>query len=429
MDRQLAVVYNVDRTPHNLTVHSWGCEEKSLFLIGFLILSAPSCYDQSGRTSTNSSSTPANDAEQDLPGTPNNLNSISSLIGNHPLDDILYLHCARCQSSYGSVHAFRKHFRNSHGYMPTADDVLIQSIKATKEFVMNKNEYQYAGMAATPPTSGVPRRHCNYCGYQCEQKNPSDFSKHMRDHYDIKGCYYRCIYCQLEFSEPNTLKQHVVQHSTIYQHICSFCCIAYAVEEELTSHMYSHHGMRCASRKVNLPVSVVLPNPATGTPHSIADVAASKLTSAAGGMPRLKPGNPQAYNSSEHLQSKAPQGKMIGSPRLHSLTSPPGYYTHSTGTQAMPGIVMMPSPRYPDATAKGTSPLSNNYKKSLPTALGAMPRGPAPPSGLSADSHVGSINLMSMLDNAVEQGLKTTAGMVNYYTHHIIIGNFIFLGS
>lgn len=342
--------------------------------------------ETSGRLSANSSTVTANDLDQELAATQNNLSSISSLIGDHPINDILYLHCTRCQSSYGSVHAFRKHFRNSHGYMPNAEDVLIQSIKATKEYVMNKNDY------STPTSSAVPKRHCNYCGWQCDQSNPAIFSKHMRDHYDGKGCYYRCIYCQQEFADPNTLRQHVVQHNVIYQHICSFCCIAYAAEDQLASHMFTNHGMRYAARKVNLPVSVVLPSPSALAP--VRPDASPKLSSQ--NLPKLKPSFTQTY--SDHFQSKLLQGKSTGSPRPHHLNTP-FTYMHPT---MQPKSAMLTSPRYVEAS-KVSSPSTAGYKKPLLGSPGMLPMDAGKESSQPAG---GPINLMSLLDRAVEQGLK-----------------------
>lgn len=339
------------------------------------------------------------------------LNSISSLIGNHPPDDILYLHCIRCQSSSGSINAFRKHFRNSHGYMPTREDVSIQGIKATKEFVsLKKNEYPMVGYGPVPASIGpatAPRRHCTYCGWQCDQTNPAVFSKHMKEHYDVKGCFYRCTYCQKEFHDPNTLREHVVQH-VIYQHICSYCCIAYAVEEQLASHMLTHHNIRYP-RKANLPVSVVLPSQSAAAPPPPTSQGVSpKIPNQ--GLPNLKPRDMEpAY------YTKMPQDKLSG----HGSPRHPGMIGYGPPNVQISKQQMMPSPRGLELR-KSSSP-SASYRR----LSAASPRSTASTGSIAAGgdgikelsnnemlipgSHAQSqINLSQLLSRAVEQGLKTT---------------------
>lgn len=58
--------------------------------------------------------------------------SIASILGDHPPNDILFLKCSQCTSTYGSLHSFKKHFSKAHGREPTKDDVTIQSISATR---------------------------------------------------------------------------------------------------------------------------------------------------------------------------------------------------------------------------------------------------------------------------------------------------------
>lgn len=311
------------------------------------------------------------DAERDL-NNAQNVSSINSLIGNHPIDDILYLHCVRCQCSYGSVHSFRKHFRNSHGYMPSSDDVLIQSIKATKAYVMHKNE----------SSAVVPRRHCTYCGWQCEQTNPSAFSRHMKEHYDVKGCFYRCVHCNADFGEPNTLRQHIVNHTGVYQYICSYCCIAYSLEEHLADHMFKQHGMTYAARRQNLPVSVVLPNPAT---HPVS-LSPSKIS----GISPLHAKAPHTMSYSEHLKMSSPAQATSVSPYGGAHGLPPQYPAGSK-TKLAPY-------RGPPHSAASSSSLTALRMNSVDAAGKPMISAPGTP----------QINLMSILDKVVEQGLRSS---------------------
>jgi len=322
------------------------------------------------------------------------VNGGSSLLQNHPPDDILYLHCVRCTSSYGSEHAFKKHFRNSHGYTPTCDDVLIQGIKATKEYVMSKQDNQAVGANNSPP----PRRHCNYCGWQCDQANSSLFTRHMKEHYDVTGCFYRCMYCSQEFSDPNTLRQHVVEHRVIYQHICAYCCLAYAAEEQLVSHMLTQHNMQYTSRKVGLPVSIVLPSPLTvaQTRHEInAPMNSSRM--------QVK-GNPsQIY--AEYMQPKMVHGKIapFARPQLCAVM-PTNPYSMQP---AKP--IMIASPRHVDMKSAS----SPGYKKS-PPVYKSEPSAPVSDSikGL-APRQTAQIDVKTLLYNAVELGFKN-AGKVSH---------------
>ena len=62
---------------------------------------------------------------------------IQSIIGNHNPNDILYLICRICRQSNGSPYAFRKHFRNHHGFEPKAEHTIVQTISATKSARQN----------------------------------------------------------------------------------------------------------------------------------------------------------------------------------------------------------------------------------------------------------------------------------------------------
>ena len=318
------------------------------------------------------SSSSLTDAERDM-NSAQNVSSINSLIGNHPIDDILYLHCVRCQSSYGSVHAFRKHFRNTHGYMPSSEDVLIQSIKATKSYVMNKND----------KSAAIPRRHCNYCGWQCEQTNPSAFSQHMKEHYDVKGCFYRCVHCNADFGDANTLRQHVVNHTGVYQYICSFCCLAYSAEESLADHMFKQHGMTYAARRQNLPVSVVLPNPASLPPHRGGLSVANKIS----GAPPLKakPPHTMPYMDPMKMTSHAPVAPSTSSYGGHCL--PPQYATK------------IPSPQ--TAYRPPHPPAAGKVNVFTLTTMGSDGKPIPTPPGTS------QINLMSILDKVLEDNLRS----------------------
>ncbi|XP_067942017.1 serine-rich adhesin for platelets-like isoform X2 [Watersipora subatra] len=339
------------------------------------------------------SSAANNDMDQDLSGSQGGLNSVRSLIGNHPTNDILYMHCARCPAHYGNIHAFKKHFHNSHGYMPRAEDVLIQSIKSTKEYVTNKNE---------------ARRHCIFCGWQCEQTNPSVFFKHIQEHLDNKGCYFKCIYCQQEFAEPNALKLHVVQHVVPYTHICVPCSLAFSSEDQLTAHMLSQHEPCYANRKVNLPVSVVLPSPSimASAKHETSPKLFNPYQ-----LGKMRPSYPQSY--ADHMQPKLTPVRASGSPRPPNLNTP--IFAHSLPHKH----VSLSSPKYMES-GKANSPSSTTYKKPHLSSPGissspGMHSLQAAAETSKETTHQGAapFNLMSLLDKVVEQGLKNNDGRMS----------------
>ena len=59
--------------------------------------------------------------------------STALLLGNHPIDDILYLKCNVCSLTYGSLHSIKKHFFKAHGFQPGPENLTIRSIKGHKE--------------------------------------------------------------------------------------------------------------------------------------------------------------------------------------------------------------------------------------------------------------------------------------------------------
>ena len=94
------------------------------------------------------------------------MNATTQLLGNHPPDDILYLKCNVCNSTYGSLHSFRKHFYKVHGFGPTNEHVTVRSISATRgsasktekaldEIEKPVHAEQIQGRFLSPPSSDV----------------------------------------------------------------------------------------------------------------------------------------------------------------------------------------------------------------------------------------------------------------------------------
>jgi len=157
----------------------------------------------------------------------------SSLIGDHPQSDILYLHCRVCQLSYGSVHGFRKHFRNMHNYTPTSDDVLIQSISATRQFI-----------SAQERTGQVPRFYCQQCGLQFEQSKREVFLQHKITHEGPNRGVFRCAHCLQDQATPILLLKHLAQRHadlSLYHYACVFCDLTFLHENPLMTHQAQNH--------------------------------------------------------------------------------------------------------------------------------------------------------------------------------------------
>ena len=64
---------------------------------------------------------------------PGRTSTTAMLLGNHPVDDILYLKCNVCSLTYGSLPSIRKHFYKAHGFQPRPENLTIRSIKGHKE--------------------------------------------------------------------------------------------------------------------------------------------------------------------------------------------------------------------------------------------------------------------------------------------------------
>lgn len=386
---------------------------------------------RSGRSSTPSLSS---DSDAELMSSTLNMTSVSSLIGNHPIDDILYLHCKRCQSSYGSVHAFRKHFRNVHGTMPSSDDVLIQGIKATKEFVANKNDIN------TPSSSPIPHRfHCTYCGWQCDQSNQTAFKKHLNEHYDTNGRIYRCFYCKEMTPDANALKFHLTKHTGIFSNACPLCFIAFETETYLSLHFTRCHRMATKPSKV----AAVPPNLSVATSSfHMAPTVSIPYRRAANGLPYQSTSvTTTTTTTTDDKHSKWP-ATVTPQPNLRKLPIPyssPGWSgsgSISLGSPCKSKLSAEAKRKYSGETIvsslgssqslnlKPTTPTASTASSSVTTPTASLAsalnaavnmaiQAPTNPATSSSGSPRTQINLMSLLDKVVEQGLRN-AGRLAY---------------
>lgn len=336
-------------------------------------------------------STPTDSESERL--TPNNMTSISSLIGNHPVDDILYLHCKRCQSSSGSVHAFRKHFRNVHGHMPSSDDVLIQSIKATKEYVASRNE---ASLIATPP-----RLHCGHCGWQCEQSEQTQFTRHFAEHHGDNIKYPQCYYCKEKFPSSLAFKKHLVYHTRVYQYPCGQCCLSFQLEEQLASHMSTNHGISYAHNQ-RLPhvATVAHVSPSYVSLPSLPSLGHSLSQPVSSPSPRMKPNH--SLTLADQLQAKAMQ-ELSGAQKLNQGKSDLAS-RHSSGLlqtndrDTKPNTVSSSISQMPVLSTAMTHNRTNSAAADSTQAANTP---------ISSTGSRNQINLMYLLDQAVEEGLRS----------------------
>lgn len=82
----------------------------------------------------------------------------NSFLGDYPANDILFLRCRMCGLTYGSQHSIRKHFAKTHNREPTADQVSVQSISATKRAMSERavTVTQTATTTSTSTTTSTP---------------------------------------------------------------------------------------------------------------------------------------------------------------------------------------------------------------------------------------------------------------------------------
>lgn len=363
-------------------------------------------------------STPSHSSDVDSDSASNslqNMSSVSSLIGNHPTDDILYLHCKRCQCSYGSVHAFRKHFRNVHGAMPSSEDVLIQGIKATKEFVANQHE--------TPAASNQQRFHCTYCGWQGDHSNQTAFTRHLNEHYNEKGSIYRCMYCRELTPDANSLKLHLSKHPGVLLNVCSLCFVAFETHAQLSLHFTTNHRMAGKQPKVaavppHMPGSSFYPmvpaqpnsyhnsNGLLYHPGGPAGIRHSKQPTTP---PTLQDFSKMPHTSSgwSYARSARPKPSTEMNRKLSSETATTHTVKTSSSSSIFTSTCSVNNPTNASHNNISTVSLDSVLNAAINMAVSSsVAEAVKSPATTSSDSHRTQINLMSLLDKVVEQGLR-----------------------
>ena len=197
--------------------------------------------------------------------------SVQTLLGDHPPDDILYLKCNLCNSTYGSVHNFRRHFAKAHG--PRDDlgtqHVTIQSISQTKSERANRQEQMDTSTSESKPghrdqrsysgSSGMSEdsnsntgehrstMKCLQCGMEFSTRNWGVFRRHMRTHEggngnstpeDTSGIL-SCGPCKLQFGDADDWRLHMSLAHESHSCICRICDTGFATSEALHKHMKS----------------------------------------------------------------------------------------------------------------------------------------------------------------------------------------------
>ena len=229
--------------------------------------------------------------------------SIASILGDHPPNDILFLKCSQCTSTYGSLHSFKKHFSKAHGREPTKDDVTIQSISATRTALEKKensaerqealaslnllpsNKYYESQIAryknfegeegeqymlkiddleqkmskspSTPdddqdteggntfkvkPESGEQNMmKCLQCGEEFPTRDWGVFRRHVRAHENPCEGQFRCSVCRQGFQEEYQWRRHMSTSHMMQSCHCRKCNIAFTHVGDLNKHLQTSH--------------------------------------------------------------------------------------------------------------------------------------------------------------------------------------------
>lgn len=169
--------------------------------------------------------------------------STSSLLGNHPLDDILYLRCNVCSLTYGSPHSFRKHFAKAHGFDPRSEHVTVRSISAAK----SKSDVADAKIAnSSPPYRGSPRptdARSPGASESPRQGSPQDIKEKVQG--GKQRSVMQCFQCGQDFPTRDwgVFKRHVKAHE-VPQLRCHPCRQSFTDERELRDHNATYHPLQ-----------------------------------------------------------------------------------------------------------------------------------------------------------------------------------------
>ncbi len=197
-----------------------------------------------------------------------------ALLGNHPIDDILYLKCNICTSTYGSPHSFRKHFNKVHGFEPSNEHVTVRSISAArgtggivKGSPVNTNKgTSGTGMVGisrpSPPGFSISPSHSSQSESPVSmpspigsQPSPGQFSQDMKDDESkvgpeghgqsissISSRSMQCFHCGQDFPTRDwgVFKRHMRAHE-MPQLKCNICRQTFLDENEFRDHNMTYH--------------------------------------------------------------------------------------------------------------------------------------------------------------------------------------------
>ena len=204
---------------------------------------------------------------------------IQNIIGNHDSNDILYLYCKVCNSTYGSLYGFRKHFRNQHGFEPRAEHTIVHTISGTKSalhipasipnemvrhgdrqimtsILRNKTDDGFNNIhlkghvlpnsdeskrsAVSPHLSSMTNRTSNKIDIPGKQKINNEQEEKNKTEQETK--YLECPECGKTFqlNDFGSYKRHCRQHSHIKPFGCTDCHLSFTDQRSLKEHFKVH---------------------------------------------------------------------------------------------------------------------------------------------------------------------------------------------
>ena len=139
--------------------------------------------------------------------------------------------CEECGKSFSSAGYLKKHIL-LHNQENTKK---IPCLLCSKTFLPRSIERKRHMLLHT---EGKPFD-CDICGQSI--KHAKNLQKHLLSHGKEP---IKCTYCELTFTQPCHLKQHVLKHTGEKQYKCSYCVYESASKYYLQKHEMSHTGTK-----------------------------------------------------------------------------------------------------------------------------------------------------------------------------------------
>ncbi|XP_041968026.1 zinc finger protein 595-like [Aricia agestis] len=132
--------------------------------------------------------------------------------------------CHKCNHRYGTENRLRLHLKVEHNIfqMECLEEGCGKKFKTSCELIFHQRHHSKA-------------KWCGQCGYLFTSLHT------CQSHLDVhKKLLFICPICNRNYSEKNSILNHVNQHFETLLHMCKFCCKVYNAKNRLKEHMKTH---------------------------------------------------------------------------------------------------------------------------------------------------------------------------------------------